>query len=102
MLLVADARIPARVVPRSGLAGYWSRESCKNAGTQCKPVRPSKAFLQPYRLGLSAVQTYKTLDTGHVQACIEGDRAQEARGPCTAQGRPFTDGTYARKTDVFW
>jgi hypothetical protein len=37
----------------------------------------------------SAVQSYKTLYTGNAQAQIEGDRAQEARGPRMDQGRPF-------------
>jgi hypothetical protein len=35
------------------------------------------------------VKNYKTLYTGNVRAQIEGDRAQEARGPRMDQGRPF-------------
>jgi hypothetical protein len=32
---------------------------------------------------------YKTLSTGNAQAQIDGDRAQEARGPRMDQGRPY-------------
>jgi len=44
---------------------------------------------------------YKTLDTSDAQAQNEGDRAQEARGPCTDQGRPFTDNAVREKKERF-
>ena len=39
VLLIADARIPARDDPRYKPAGDGSKESCKNTGTKPRAVR---------------------------------------------------------------
>jgi hypothetical protein len=44
----------------------------------------------------------QSLSTNNAQAQIDGDRAQEARGPRTDQGCPFADRSYRRKKDAFW
>src|SRR6202000_2240057 len=46
---------------------------------------------------LCAVESFKTLDTGHLPACREGDRAQDARGPCTARDGRSRTRPYVRK-----
>src|SRR6185437_5183340 len=53
-------------------------------------------------LWLSAVQSFKTLDTSNARVQNEGDRAQEARGPCTDQGCPFTDKAVREKKRTFF
>ena len=40
VLLAADARIPARVYPRTKLEGDWSKESCNPIGTKPWSVAP--------------------------------------------------------------
>jgi hypothetical protein len=47
------------------------------------------------------VQNYKILSTSDAQAQIEGDRAQEARGPRMDQGCPFADNILREKNKRF-
>jgi hypothetical protein len=54
VLLVADARIPARHYPRDKPARDWYQASCNHIGTQCMPVRPAKEknfFLFFFKIG---------------------------------------------------
>src|SRR6202012_1637108 len=51
---------------------------------------------------LWAVESFKILHTSHAQAQIDGDRAQEARGPQSASGTCcLRTAPIGRKRDVF-
>jgi hypothetical protein len=105
VLLLRTARIPARDHRCYKPVRRWYRESCNPTSTQCKPER-SKSFekdllLQPHRPWLCEVPSYKILSTSDAQAQIEGDRAQEARGPRTARDGRSRTGPMREKRTFF-
>ena len=66
-----------------------------------RPQEQAFFLLLASPLWLRAVQRFKKLDTSRAQVQSEGDRAQEARGPCTDQGCPFTDKAVREKKERF-
>jgi hypothetical protein len=89
VLLIADARIPARNHPRSGPARDWYRASCNPIGTQCMPVRPAKEknfflFLFPDWIDVQGRAGRAPVRDCHMDVIIRGRT------------------TNANKKDVFW
>ncbi len=70
--------------------------------TRERSIQIAKLFQPPPPVALCS-HVYKTLYTGHAQAQIDGDRAQEARGPRRASGTcsPRT-ASNGRKKGVSW
>ena len=89
--------------PRYKPAGDWYQASCNPIGTKPWSVMPARAkvLFRRHVPWLCEVQTYKNLYTGRAQSGARY-RAQDARGPCTDQGCPFTDMAVVRKKGVSW
>jgi hypothetical protein len=76
------------------------QESAYSVSTQVENQKKQKLLQISPPLALCR-WGYKTLHAGNAQAQIEGDRAQEARGPRMDQGRPFRGRDVREKKERF-